>query len=58
MSDVLELPAEEFVPLIDPEAHNDLALSLPEPEEANPWPKPEVTSLDPVPDWVEELLGR
>jgi hypothetical protein len=45
-------PAVEYT--ADPEVPIPADLSLPEPEDPNPWPAPEVTSLDPVPDWVEE----
>jgi hypothetical protein len=47
-------PAVEYT--ADPEVPIPADLSLPEPEDPNPWPAPEVTSLDPVPDWVEEPI--
>jgi hypothetical protein len=53
MIDASELPTAEFVPLIDPEVPIPVDLSLPDLEDPNPRPVPEVTSLDPVPEGLE-----
>jgi hypothetical protein len=52
--DAAELPTAEIVPLIDPEAPIPVDLSLPDVEDPNPRPAPEVTSLDPWPADVDK----
>lgn len=53
MIDASELPTAPIEPLIDPEAPIAPDLSLPDVEDPNPRPAPEVTSLDPVPEGLE-----